>query len=133
MAGQFVGNVIVHHRVDVVWRDSPQRHVLFLYSGVVQFVFGGGDSNIRTETLQFDVPDSALTPDQVNPFNGNGVGVIVAPTNFNSNGNPFVLAVSNAKVEFPISGAGLKVFADVSAANATLFEVAYHFSLNAVL
>jgi hypothetical protein len=128
---EFVGNVIQHHREDVVFRDSPQRHVLFLYSGVVSFNFGGGDSNIRTEQLQFDVPDSALTPEQIQA--PNGIAVILAPTNFNSNGNAFVLAVSNAVVRIPTQGAGLKVFADVSAANATLFEVAYSFAVNTVL
>ena len=131
MAGIFVGDVRKHHREDVVFQDVPQRHVLFMYSGVVGFVFGAGNSDIRTETLHFDVPDSSFTEGQINA--PDGIVAMVAPTNFNSNGNPFVLAVTNPEVRFSATGAGLTLSADISAANGTLFEVAYQFSVNAVL
>jgi hypothetical protein len=131
MAGQFIGEIRTHHREDVVFQDAPQRHVLFMYSGVVGFVFGGGNSDLRTETLHVDIPDTSFTQGQINA--PNGIVATVAPTNFNSNGSAFALAVTNPDVRFSDTGAGLTLTADISAANATLFEVAYQFSVNAVL
>ncbi len=131
MAGQFVGNILKHHREDFVLQEGPQRHVLFLYSGVVGFIFGGGDSNLRTETLHVDIPDSAFTEGQIKA--PNGIAAMIAPTNFNSNGSALALAVTNSEVKFSATGAGLTLSADISTANATLFEVAYQFSVNAVL
>jgi hypothetical protein len=131
MAGQFIGAIIKHRREDIVFQEGPQRHVLFLYSGVVGFVFGGGDSNLRTETLHVDIPDSAFTNSQIKA--PNGIAAMITPTNFNSNGGALSLAVTNPEVQFSAAGAGLTLSADISAANATLFEVAYQFSVNAVL
>lgn len=130
MAGQFTGRILNHIRQDFVIQEGPHRHVLFLYSGVVGFNFGGGNSNIRTETLQIDIPDTAFTKAQIiAPL---GITAMIAPTNFNSIGN-MVLAVTEPKVELSVAGAGLTLSAVISAANATLFEVAYQFSVNAVL
>jgi hypothetical protein len=135
--GPILGVVSTHRRVDVTIRDdSFERHVLFLYYGIVT-LFAASTSDTRADaTLNFVVPDSDFSDfgSKIPPIDS--IGLTVTPTNFNTQGGLSVIAVTNPQMslENPPPGPGnLMASADVVVQKAELFEVQYQFSVDAFL